>query len=305
MKTHSKNSLRKFLVSLTGLVLALLCLVVLQTTPSRAIDNAAQQTFASPQEAGSALETAARTNNDAALAQILGPEAKAVLSSGDAAEDRDALASFVSKYEQMNRWVPMTDGSQVLYIGADNYPYPIPLKQDASSRWYFNTAAGKQEVLARRIGHNELLAIDAVYAMANAEQLYWEQGHDGKPAHLYTSKVLSSPGKQDGLYWQVPAEQPSSPLGRLDEFAADVLASTQPGATPVFDGYSFRITLAQAGSKGFTIVATPVSYGHSGIMTFVLGKDGKVHQKNLGPKTASLTASISSISPGQGWAPAE
>ena len=140
--------------------------------------------------------------------------------------------------------------------------------------------------------------------MANAEEIYYRHAHGNARKRQYTSRILSTPGNQDGLYWEVPADQPSSPLGRLNEFAQDVVESTQPGAAPVFDGYSFRITTGQ-NNKSFTIVATPVNYGDSGIMTFILTKDGQVLQKDLGANTASLVSSIISYSPNQGWMQAE
>jgi Protein of unknown function (DUF2950) len=274
------------------------------TIKAAAATDAAPQTFSTPEQAGQALRAAAGSNDENALANILGAESKPILFSGDAAEDKAAIADFVAKYDRMNRWVTMTDGSRVLYIGADNYPYPIPLALNSDSKWYFNTAAGKDEVLARRIGKNELLAIDAVSAMANAEALYFKSSHDGNPPHRYTDKILSTSGKQDGLYWQVPADKHSSPLGRLNEFAKDVVTSTQPGSAPIFDGYSFRIVTSPEG-KSFTIVATPVTYGDSGIMTFILSKDGQVQQKDLGANTASLAVSINSYDLGDGWMSAE
>ena len=261
--------------------------------------DAAQKTFSTPEQAGQALRAAAAAGDESTLAQILGPDSKAILTSGDAAEDKAALAKFTAKYDRMNRWVTMTDGTRVLYIGADNYPYPIPMVQNASSQWYFNTAAGKDEILARRIGKNELLAIDAVCAMGNAEELY------NLVTGQYTDKVLSAPGRQDGLYWEVPADQASSPLGRLNEFAKDVVTSTPAGAAPIFDGYSFRIIAAQSPKKSFTIVASPVNYGDSGIMTFILNQGGVLEQKDLGPSTTSVAAAITSYNPNVGWTPAE
>jgi hypothetical protein len=276
-----------------------------QPVKAASADDKTQITFSTPEQAGLALRTAAQANDENAMAKILGADSKAILFSGDAAEDKAATAEFVAKYDRMNRWVTMTDGSRVLYIGADNYPYPIPLALSSASQWYFNTAAGKDEILARRIGRNELLAIDAVSAMANAEELYFKSGHDGNPSHRYTAKILSSPGKQNGLYWEVPADQPSSPLGRLNDFAKDVVTSTQPGAPPIFDGYSFRILAAKGSKSGFTIVATPVTYGDSGIMTFILSKGGQVQQKDLGTNTVGLAASITGYNPNEGWTPAE
>lgn len=253
--------------------------------------DAAQQIFSTPEQAGQALRAAAGAGDEGSLARVLGSDSKAILFSGDAAEDKAALAEFAVKYDRMNRWVTMTDGSRFLYIGPDNYAYPIPLAQNSSGQWYFNTAVGKDEILARRIGKNELLAIDAIGAMANAEEIYFKTGG-------YTDKILSSPGKQDGLYWEVPEDQPPSPLGRLNEFAGDVVTSTQPGAAPIFDGYSFRIIAGEG--KSFTIVATPVTYGDSGVMTFVLSKDGRVYQKDLGPNATAVTSD-----PIGGWTPAE
>jgi hypothetical protein len=154
-------------------------------------------------------------------------------------------------------------------------------------------------MLARRIGENELLAIDAVSAMANAQEVYFKSRHDGNPRHRYTDKILSSPGKQDGLYWEVPADQPSSPLGRLNEFAKDVVTSTGPGAAPIFDGYSFRILTGS--DAGFTIIASPVSYGDSGIMTIALTRGGQVYQKDLGPNSVS----VAKFNPTDGWTLAE
>ena len=293
MKLQAKNVTGSVLLS--GILLLGLINIAgmgAQTVTAAATDNT-QKTFSTPGEAGQALRDAASTGDDAALTQILGSESKAILSSGDPAEDKAAMAEFTAKYDRMNRWVTMTDGSRFLYIGADNYPYPIPLALNSSGHWYFNSGAGKDEILARRIGKNELLAIDAVSAMANAEDLY------RKGKKQYTSKILSTPGRQDGLYWQVPADQPSSPLGRLDEFAKNVVTSTQPGAAPIFDGYSFRIITAKT---GYTVVATPVTYGDSGIMTFVLNKGGgQVYQKDLGPNDASVTG----YSTNDGWSAAE
>jgi len=280
----------------------------------------AASSFATPEEAGAALAKAAQGGDDAELLRVLGPDSKQILSSGDAKEDQGAIADFAAKYKKMNRWATMTDGSEILFIGADNYPFPIPLMSDGHGRWRFDTKVGKDEILARRIGENELLGIDAAYAMAKAEELYRRQPHDGNPAEQYTTQILSTGGKQDGLYWQVPADQPSSPLGRLDEFVQDVIASTPSGAAPIFDGYEFRIfTVAsnktqsnnrskaetKKASSDFVVVATPVEYDNSGIMTFIAGKNGVVYQKDLGKDTREIAASISTYKPGDGWTRAD
>jgi hypothetical protein len=271
-------------------------------------------TFATPAEAGQALQAAARASDENALGKILGPESKAVLSSGDANEDKAALASFVDKYDEMNRWASLTDGGQILYIGADNYPYPIPLRKDAAARWYFDTGAGADEIVARRIGSNELLAIDAVNAIANAEGA-WFQG-----AHQYTARIVSASGKRDGLYWETPAGQPSSPLGKVGDFARSDIASASPDKPLTIDGYVFRVLSAQGGKAGtgaksyvvdgkmtggFAIVASPASYRESGIMSFIMNREGVVYEKDLGEKTAEVAAAIDTYNPDEGWTPIE
>ena len=162
-----------------------------------------QTTFATPAAAGQALLAAAQSQDEKALEKILGPDSQAIFKPGDAKEDEAALKSFVVKFDEMNRWVKMTDGSEILNIGADNYAFPIPLVQDKSLNWHFDTKAGQDEILTRQIGRNELLAIDAVSAIANAEELYAQRPHHGNPAGLYTTTIFSSAGKQDGLYWPV------------------------------------------------------------------------------------------------------
>jgi hypothetical protein len=298
------------------LLMALLALRIVglpaaATASARTLDQA---TFTGLAEAGAALRNAAQKADQSALSSILGPESMTIMSSGDLKEDASSLQEFVSKYDQMNRWVPMTDGSEILKIGADNYPFPIPLRQNSSSRWFFDTHAGADEILARRIGRNELLAIDAICAIAYAEDIYAQTSHDGNPPGLYTTKVLSTPGKQDGLYWQVPEDKELSPLGRVNEFAADALSS--PNEAPVIDGYTFRILTArgyaaQGGAKsyiingklmgGFAVIASPVKYGESGIMTFIINQEGDVYQQDLGEQTSKVAASIREYNPTAEW----
>src|SRR5580692_1957251 len=240
----------------------------------------AQTTFSTPDEAGKALQAASKAKNESKLVEILGANSKPILSSGDPAEDTAALDSFAAKFDQMNRWVSMTDGNRVLYIGADNYAFPIPLTQNSSAKWYFNTKAGEDEILSRRIGKNALRAIDACYALANAEEIYFKKARNGDAGRRYTTMIISSAGKQDGLYWPTPADKEASPLGRVDEFAKGAV-STPASESIVLDGYSFRILSGQGenakgGAKdymangkmtgGFAVIATPVKYQDSGIM---------------------------------------
>jgi hypothetical protein len=306
------------------LVVLLLCLVVgivgcSRQKPAVTSDVATQTTFATPDKAGQALEVASATDDENALSQILGSRSQAILSSGDPAEDKAALKSFVTKYDRMHRWVAMSNGRSVLYVGSDNYPFPIPLIQSASSSWSFDTKAGEEEVLARRIGRNELLAIDACRSIASAEVLYFHTPHDAS-AQQYTQNIISAPGTHDGLYWDVKEGQPASPLEQVKGFAKDHPSSLSAASSPVFDGYTFRILTAQGldakgGNEnylvngklknGFAIIATPVKYQDSGIMTFMLSREGVVYQKDLGEKTASIVAAIKEYNPAHGWEVAE
>ena len=319
MKSH-KNKLTSGVTAQSAalVLMALLCTASCSVKkPAETTASPSPALFATPEAAGQALQTAARAKDESGLAKIMGPGSEAIIHSGDTAEDQATLESFVAKYDRMNRWVTMTDRSMILYIGADNYPFPIPLATDASSKWHFNTKAGEEEILARRIGRNELLAIDAVSAIANAEELYYQKPHDDNPAHQYTLLIISSSGKQDGLYWDVPEGQGFSPLGKLNDFAK--ATSITPTET-AFDGYSFRILSAQGdqakgGAKSFVmngkmtagcaVIASPVKYQDSGIMTFILSREGTVYQKDLGPNTSAAAASIDDYNPTAGWIPAE
>jgi hypothetical protein len=262
-----------------------------------------------------------KAGDKAAMSKVLGAQSVDLLLAGDdAAATKAATDSFAAKYEQMNRWVPMKNGSQILYIGADNYAFPIPLAKDSAGKWKFDYAAGQQEITARDIGRNELLAIDAVSAIAGAEDKYFEKGHDGNPAHQYTQIIVSDPGKQDGLYWDAPATQEASPLGNLSDFVSSPLAPLGPGEPQVLDGYSLRILNAQGdkakgGARsyvvngkmtgGYAVIATPVTYRRTGIMTFIVAKDGAVYQQDLGANSAAAAAAVKDYNPGDGWTAAE
>src|SRR5271163_2672971 len=171
-----------------------------------------QKNFNSPAEAGDAFQAAAKAGDQSALLAIFGPDSKNVLFSGDAVKDKDALQDFVSAHDQMHRWREIKVGGEILYVGADNFPFPVPLGKNPSGQWVFDTAAGKDEILARRIGKDELSAIAACSAVATAQQAYFGQTHDGDKTKQYAQKFISDDGKQNGLYWPVAAGQPPSPL---------------------------------------------------------------------------------------------
>lgn len=278
-----------------------------------------QKTFASPADAGSAFREAATSGDQNALLAIFGPDSKGVLFSGDAIKDKDYLQYFVTAYDQMHRWREIKAGGEFLYIGADNYSFPIPLGKNPSGQWYFDTAAGKDEILARRIGKDELTAIAACSAIADAEQQYFSQSRDGDTVKQYAGKFISDEGKQDGLYWPVSAGQPTSPFEDVRDFAKAAGYSNAGEKPQPFNGYYYRFITkqgdrAKGGAKdymadgkmtgGFAALAYPVEYRDSGIMTFIVGPDGIVYQKDLGEKTSDLAASLSEFNPGDGWQPA-
>jgi Protein of unknown function (DUF2950) len=313
---NKDNANSSFKMRFTTLLLAGICSAGYSHQAVARTDISVQATFDTPTEAGQALQMASLAYDENGLGKILGAGSKDILSSGDPLEDKAAISSFVAKYNRMNRWVTLTDGSSILYIGADNYPFPIPLVRDSSGKWYFDTEAGEDEMLARRIGRNELLAIDAISAIANAQEIYFKTSATQYAAQQYAQRIISTPGKKDGLYWDASAGQPPSPLGSLPDFVESITA----GDPQVIDGYSFRILTAQGDAAkganknylsdgrmigGFAIIASPAKYADSGIMTFILNRDGVVYQKDLGENTAAVAASIETFNPTDGWTPAE
>jgi hypothetical protein len=262
---------------------------------------------------------AAESGDHGALLAIFGPDAKDVLVSGDAVKDQAALQDFVAGYAQMHRWRAIKVGGEMLYTGADNYLFPIPLGQNSSGRWYFDTAAGKDEILARRIGKDELAAIGVCGAVFDAQQQYFGQVHDGNEEHQYAQKFVSDDGKENGLYWTLAEGQALSPLDALRDFAKTA-GYTNAGNNPQpFDGYLFRILTkqgekAKGGAKdyvvngklkgGFAVLAYPAKYRNSGIMTFIVGQDGIIYQKDLGEKTNDVAAAMTEYNPGDAWSPA-
>jgi Protein of unknown function (DUF2950) len=271
--------------------------------------------FASADDAGAALLEAAKSEDQSALLTIFGPDAKDLISSGDAVQDKAAVDGFVAAYPVMHRWRNMADGDQVLLVGADNFPFPIPLKKNASGQWFFDTAAGKDEILSRRIGRNELAVIDICGALADAQAEYFSQRHDGGSAKQYAVKFISDSGRQNGLYWDPLEGQPRSPLGPMAAFATDE-GYTVKADSHAFHGYHFRILKKQGshapgGPKdyvvdgkmvgGFAFVAYPAEYGNSGVMTFIINQGGVLLQKDLGKTTTETATAMTEFDPDNTW----
>jgi len=276
--------------------------------------------FASPDDAGNALLDAAKSGDQNALLAIFGPESKELISSGDAVQDKAAIDGFVSAYPVMHRWRKMADGVQILLVGADNFPFPIPLKTNSTGQWFFDVAAGKDEILARRIGRNELAVIDTCAALVDAQAQYYSERHDGGSANQYALKVISDTGKQNGLYWESAEDQPTSPLGPLVAYATDDGYSVKSGSHGPFHGYNFRMLTrqgshAQGGAKdylvdgkmvgGFAFVAYPAEYRNSGVMTFIINQDGVLFQKDLGKTTTETATAMREFDPDSSWSQVE
>jgi len=319
MKSNANKTTKKWKGVVIGvLALAAFALVVIQLKTRHSVfAEETRMTFPSSAEAGATLAKAARSSDTTAVAQILGLDTRVLLSAENKETDQTELKAFASKYEKMNRWVDMTDGSRVLYIGADNFAFPVPLAKNASRRWYFDAVAGAEEIRARDIGRNELLTIDACSALANAQEVYFAQG--GESAE-FAQRIVSTPGKQDGLYWAASEQQVSSPLAGLGEFAGASPTTLYPNEPLLIDGYALRILTAQGDDApggaqsyvvngkmtgGFAVIATPFKYGETGIMTFITGRDGVVYERDFGPDTVKIAASIHEYNPTDDWSPVE
>jgi len=276
--------------------------------------------FASPDDAGNGLLQAAKSGDLNAVLAIFGPDSKQIIFSGDPVQDKATVDKFVAAYAVMHRWRKMPDDAQVLLIGADNFAFPIPLKKNATGQWFFDTAAGKDEILARRVGRNELAVIDVCGALAEAQAEYFSQRHADGSTKQYALKFISDTGKQNGLYWDSPEGQPKSPLGPMAAFATNEGYTVKPDSHVPFHGYYFHMLTRQGShapggakdyvvdgkmSGGFAFVAYPAEYRNSGVMTFIINQDGVLLQKDLGTKTTEIATAMSEFDPGDGWTPVE
>jgi hypothetical protein len=315
--SHLKVTILRYWAVVAVLALVI-CIASCNKSPEKpAATEAAQKTFASPDDAGKVLAEAAKAGSHDALVAIFGPGSQDVIFAGDTAQDKTNFEGFTAAYATMNRWRKQTDGSEVLYLGADNNPFPIPLKKNGAGRWFFDTAAGKDEILSRRIGDNELAAMNVVAAMAAAQTEYFSQHHDG--TRQYAQKFISDEGRQNGLYWKSPEGQPKSPLGPLAAYAAATEGfNPEAGKQQPFHGYFYRILTKQGeaakGSAkdyilngkmtgGFALLAYPEKYGDTGVATFIINQNGIVYEKNLGKDTANLAKAMTEFNPDKSWNP--
>jgi hypothetical protein len=305
------NSVKRFIFAVS--IAALLPITACQKQETANV-QAGPSTFASPEDAARALVNAAKSQDQTELKRIFGPDSVGILSSGDAVEDKNALNQFSNDYQVMNRWRKLGDGSELLFVGAENNAFPVPLVKNASGQWYFDAAAGKEEILARRIGRDEITAIVACGALADAQAQYFSQKHGG--VKQYAQKFISDPGQQNGLYWESMQGASRSPLGPLVAFATAEGYNVQPNKHQPFNGYYFGMldqqgSNAQGGKKdyiangkmtgGFAVIAYPAQYGDSGIMTFVVNQNGVTYQKDLGKTTDEIASAMKEFNPDKTW----
>jgi len=275
-----------------------------------------QQAFGSPEEAAKALMAAVKAHDEKAMLAVLGAGSKSVVNSGDKVADRAAREKFAAAYDEANKFDMQGDAKAVLSVGKDAWPFPIPLVK-ADNAWRFDAKQGAEEILNRRIGRNELSTVQALGAYVDAQREYYLANPTKDKLLQYAQKVVSSKDKRDGLYFPTRAGEAPSPLGKL--FASATAAGYKADAEgkPIpYHGYYFRVLRAQGPDAkggaydyvargkmigGFAMVASPATYGSSGIMTFIVNQDGVVYEKDLGPDTAAAAQKITKFNPDKTW----
>jgi hypothetical protein len=299
-----------------SIVVGILCLGIAQAAPATAPEP--QRSFASAEEAVTAFVAALRDQQEVDLRAILGPDAGRLVDSGDRYADQELHQRFIALYDEKHTIEQKGPGRAELDVGPDDWPLPIPLVE-SNGRWTFDTRAGAQTIIDRRIGRNELSAIRTLLACVDAQHDYFDRAKQIKGTGLYATRLVSAPGRQDGLYWRVTEGERESPLGPLIDAAQDAgYPGELVGGKPIpYEGYYFRILTAQGqnaddGAKsyiqsgrmtgGFALVAWPARYESTGVMTFIVGPDGEVYQKDLGPQTAHVAEAITTFDPDLTWA---
>jgi hypothetical protein len=276
----------------------------------------AQQDYKSPEEAVTALVEAAKTDNEAAALAVFGPLGVEIISSGDPVYDASQRQRFVAAYNAKHN-VEVTGKRATLIIGDKDWPFPVPLIKTKHG-WEFDTDEGVQEILARRIGHNELDTIQVALAFVDAQKEYAEKDR-GAGTGVYAQRFISEPGTKDGLYWPAAQGEPESPLGELFAKATSQGYKAGEGRTP-YRGYYYKILTKQGPHApggaldyvvngkmigGFALIAYPADYRNSGVMTFMVSHAGTVYQKDLGPDTEAIAEKITAYDPGPGWKPVD
>ena len=302
-----------YLRKLPGMVVVLaLCVAA----PLASAGTPAQKTFASPEAGVNALVEAVKANDKMALRAILGAQSRKLISSGDDVSDARSREAFVAKYSEASKIVPDADRKATLVIGDDEWPMPIPLVK-TGSRWHFDARQGEKEILARRVGANELAAIQVCLAIVDAEHEYAGQARASNGGPHYAARFLSTSGKRDGLYWETQPDEASSPLGPLLAGAAtEGYPKSEPKVLAPYHGYYYKILTSQGADApggaydyfvrgrmigGFAVLAYPARYGASGVMSLMVNYEGVVYEKNLGRETKALAAGMTTFNPDASW----
>jgi len=310
MKVKTFRNISRYLL-LTMLVLLATALPALAATAKNA-----QKSFSSPEEALQSLIQAARNHDAKELLAILGPGSKEIISSGDKVEDKAGRERFVKLYDEKVVIEGVATGKAVFSLGNEDYPFPIPVVKKGTA-WRFDAKAGKEELLNRRIGRNELAAIEVLRAYTDAQREYATTDWDGNGTTEFAQKFRSTPGKKDGLYWAAKEGEQESPFGPMVAKAdSEGYARSKGGDKTPYQGYLFKILKAQGPDAeggafdylvsgkmilGFALVAYPAQYGASGVMTFMVNQKGIVYQKDLGKKTAQTAAAMKRYNPDSSW----
>jgi len=291
------------------------------STASTEAKSAEAQNFPTPDDAAKALLEAARSDDRKQIIALFGSHDADLLSSGDEVEDKNNRSEFVTLAQEKMTVEKIGEDRAIVHVGNTDWPFPIPLVKNSNS-WRFDTEQGRQEILNRRIGRNELSALGAIRGYEEAQFDYAISDRDGDGVSEYAQKLQSEPGKFDGLFWEAENGQPQSPLGPLfaEAKAEGYKVKGATGKSSPYHGYYYRILTRQGsnvpGGKydyiingnmiaGFALVAFPAQYGSSGIMTFVVNHQGKIFQKDLGPKTAEIAEKMKEYNPDSKWAPVQ
>jgi hypothetical protein len=296
--------------------IALIAVIALQGPALAAKTN--QKVFASPGAAVEAFVKSLRGHDEKELRALFGPGSESLISSGDAVDDRERREEFVRLYDEKNRLETVGEKKVIVHVGNKDWPFPIPIVK-AGERWRFDTKKGKEEILNRRVGENELEAIQTCLAIVDAQREYAAMDRDGDGLLEYARKFESAPGRHDGLYWAASPDEKPSPLGPLVAKARS--EGYRKGEKPVpYNGYFFRILTEQGkGAKGgaysylvkdrmvggFAVVAYPATYAVSGVKTFIANHEGIVYQKDLGPGTAKIARAMKTYNPDKTWEQAQ
>ena len=273
--------------------------------------------FDTPEAAVQALIEASKAEGNDALLELLGKDAKPLIDSGDPVADKNARANFIANYETANSIEKLEDDFATLAVGEDKWPFPIPLVSEGG-KWFFDSPTGIDEIINRRVGANELATIQSCLAYVDAQREYYVRNVQGDPFLHYASRLISSDGKKDGLYWPAAENEEPSPLGEgfAQARAEGYLQEGDVVKGSPYHGYIYRLLTKQGPNAhggaydylvndqllgGFAAIAFPAEYGNSGVMTFMVNHDGVVFSKDLGPDTAKLAMAIESFDPGPDW----